>query len=273
MRLYMKIKLLSLLSILGLFLQISAMEMPDRIRRQTRSAMPPRKIAILDWGRLSRKNNSLEMAGDFRESSLLKLPVELARLSNQGKNSQKITRVIDQQEGMPTPIAYASSKVNCLRTARETFANELSTIKDNIFYIKTMLPGKRAESTEKALVSESGRPILDSKANPWYMFAPINAQLSKQDIIAIAEWATIKGYDAVIWSGLGKNRSHTELLQLLETDENTLNNTIAYIDEATGRLDIHPFMERGLVRQLTVFEVRILKDFPQAVEKYQALLG
>lgn len=257
----MKNKLILGLGIFLAFLSSNCMERPHR--RHGPTPVDIRKIGILSWGSIVRDPRDLKIQGSF-EKSALKLPIELVRLSGKGTPKQRITRIIDREEGVPLSIWHATSSDTFLPAARANLQEREGTVLGNIFYIKTMLPNRTPDSNEKAIVDASRRPVKDVNGRPWFIVDKGADQLSSNDILSLANWASQQGYDAVMWTGLGRTSGYESidsLKKLLASDRNTANNTVEYIKNGpAGVPTISPFQSRQ-ESELTPFEMYILNKY------------
>lgn len=246
---------------LGILLAFSNLNCMERTTVTQPAHTDARKIGILSWGSIVHDPRDLKIQGSFQQSTL-KLPIGLFRLSGKGTPKQRITRIIDRAQGVPLTIWHATSKFTHLPTARENLREREGTVLGNIFYIKTMLSNRRPDNNEKPIVDASDRPVKDSNDRPWYIIDKGMDQLSSDDIASLAKWASAEGYDAVIWTGLGRTvgyETEGKLKQLLATDSNTLNNTIEYINSGpNGEIGINPFQSNY---ELTPFERFILNKY------------
>lgn len=194
-----------------------------------------RKIAILAWGSLIHDPRQLSITEGFTKSTFT-FPIELARLSGEGTQEQRVTRIIDQYCGNQIPIWYTTSQQTFLPHARENLREREGTSKDAIFYIKTMLPNRSPDSTERPILL-SEQLLNDTNGYPWYAYDKVFAQLPSYKIIELAQWATANNYSAVLWTGLGPKSGYTTLAQLIgliKRDKRTLDNTKAYITNIPG---------------------------------------
>jgi len=220
----------------------------NTVSRLAEPLIAERRIGILAWGSLVNDPRDLKIKDQFKKSSF-KLPIQLSRLSGKGTINQRLTRIIDKDMGVPISIWHTTSQYNLLPDARENLRIREGSTLSNIFYIKTLLPTKTPDSHEKVILDEHGNRIKNNNGNDWYILESGLNQLSRTHVIALAKWASAQGYDAVLWTGLGKTSGYTSLAKLKTTlnDQITLKNTKAYISNLPDQNELTQFEKEILI--------------------------
>lgn len=121
------------------------------------------KIAILAWGSLVKRPGTLMLATDWQHGGPM-LPVEFSRRSQ----DDRLTLVIDAENGRRVPTQFASSKLTILSAAIENLRQRERTSAENIGFARRD--------------AEAHRPTSQ-----------------------IIQWLAASTYDAVIWTALPSN--------------------------------------------------------------------
>jgi hypothetical protein len=216
-----------------------------------------RNIAILSYGSLVNQpvnsESGVRLEADYPfEPTNTYLPVNLMRKSL----SNRVTAVIDSENGLPKRVWAVTSKFKFLPNARNNLAGregapyrgrDTGYSLDNIFYMKKLLPGRAKDANEKVV---SGRWVIR------------NANDSRQDLpmdvaINLADWADENNYGAIIWASFPPNiNSESELIQMLLQDDTLLANTQNYVnilpDGPQTDLEVAVVQGKAALRALSV---------------------
>jgi len=203
-----------------------------------------RKIGIFSGGLLATHSGDLKIESPFQKSSL-KMPTQLGRIFKEGTNKQRLTRIYDRNFGTPINVWHATSKYKNLSAAIKNLAQRKGTSIDTVFYIKTILPHTMPTNNEKPIIDSSSNQIKDRNGNSWYILNKGHDQMSLHDQVALAKWASDKGYTAVMWTGFGKTSDY-ELLKKALDNQTTLKNTKEYIRQLPDVNDLTPF-EKNII--------------------------
>jgi hypothetical protein len=181
-----------------------------------------RNVAVLAYGSLI--NQPTGATGKTLHASRFQdtgfgFPVELKRISSKNTDKERVTRVIDRSSQDLVPVWYATSELNSLPDARKDLAQREGSGDDltNIYYMKTLLPGKRPDSNEEHI------------KGTWYARNNAKNILSQESLGQIADWAGDNGFNAIIWASFPSNASLNEIRSLLRSKTRTRNNTKEYI--------------------------------------------
>ena len=121
------------------------------------------KIAILAWGSLVERPGTLMLATDWQHGGPM-LPIEFSRRSQ----DDRLTLVIDTENGRPVPTQFASSELTTLKAAIENLRQREKTSTENIGFATRAAEAHRNTS-------------------------------------AIIKWLAASTFDAVIWTALPSN--------------------------------------------------------------------
>lgn len=194
-----------------------------------------RSIAVLAYGSLinepSRGGHTLDIKTPFAAADLT-LPISMRRHSQkESKENERITAIIDKSQGHPKALYFATMNFSQLKAARENLSwREGSEGKlTNIFYIKKNLPDL---ATENSIPGTADWFIRKPQGQGEFMK---DVQLSDEEAKKIADWASSKGYDAVIWCSyppnLASEKEAAEKLVNPQAGPNLYKNTVEYIQQ------------------------------------------
>jgi hypothetical protein len=173
------------------------------------------KIAIIAWGPLVSRPETLSFIGRFKPTDL-RLPIEFCRLSEEGR----LTPVIDRVYGALCATRAALSGFEDMPYAINNLRKRERTIRENIGFVD-MRSGQHSPRT-------------------------LNGGIDTVE--AIKAWlAAASGYDAAVWTGLARNLPEAHLadqafsveatMRHLETlDAHTLEYVLAYVWEAPAEM-------------------------------------
>ena len=130
-----------------------------------------KKIAVIAWGSLVWDKRSLRIADKF-ECTGPRLPIEFCRISGDGR----LTLVIDETNGAECPTYQACSSFDDLEAAIKNLSEREGTNLTNVGFIDVVARKTSAVSVKRH---------------------PKSAE-------TIRAWAISSGYDAVIWTALGR---------------------------------------------------------------------
>jgi len=240
----------SIITLILFFAYFSLNSMQRLHEHEPQQRVDTRKIAILGWGSLPNDLGDLDIKGSFQKSTL-KWPIQLARLSGKGTTNQRVTRIYDREEGQPISLWYAESAYKLLPTARLNLTHrekmpetQQGGPSSNIFYIKTLLPNRRPDNNEHLIKDRQDNSLRGPSNNLWYIVDGGDMQLTRDEKVELANWATQNGYTAVIWTGLGKTPGYdslNKLKALLRRDNGTLSRTKNYIEILPDRNELTDF--------------------------------
>jgi hypothetical protein len=129
------------------------------------------KIAILGWGSLIWNPRDLPISGKWQQDGPV-LPIEFSRISDNGR----LTLVIDERHGVDVPTRYALSPRLSLGEAVADLQRREGCPPENIGFVEVV--GRR--------------------------LSPRAAERHPTACERIQAWATEKGFDAVVWTALGR---------------------------------------------------------------------
>ena len=131
------------------------------------------KIAIIAWGSLVRRPETLSFIGSFKLTDL-QLPIEFCRVSDDGR----LTLVVDGAYGAPCPARVAVSGFDALPYAINNLRKRERTTRENIGFVE-MRSGQHSPKIGR------GAPF--------------------ETVDVVKSWVADNGYDAAIWTSLERN--------------------------------------------------------------------
>ena len=126
------------------------------------------KIAIIAWGSLVRRPETLSFIGSFKLTDL-QLPIEFCRVSDDGR----LTLVVDGAYGAPCPARVAVSGFDALPYAINNLRKRERTTRENIGFVD-MRSGQHSARIGR------GAPF--------------------EMVDVVKSWVADNGYDAAIWT-------------------------------------------------------------------------
>lgn len=132
-----------------------------------------KNIIYLGWGSLLWDTTHLKLKGNDWNKTDLELPLEFARISDRGRG--RLTLVIEPEHGTKNRVWERPANTKNLNIAiRRLMKREKTTVGKICYY--------NAQTDQERVLG-----LPDSLVKP------------------IKEWCKRKGYDAVVWTGLGSN--------------------------------------------------------------------
>lgn len=128
-------------------------------------------IAILGWGSLIWNPRDLPITGDWQGDGPV-LPIEFSRISDNGR----LTLVIDERHGADVPTRYAVSPRPTLNEAVTDLQRREGCPPENIGFLEVAT----------------------------HRISPRAAERHPAACERIKAWAVEKGFDAVVWTALGR---------------------------------------------------------------------
>ncbi len=126
------------------------------------------KIAVIGWGSLYWDKRNLELKSEWKSNGPV-LPLEFARISSAGNEKERVTLVIDEEDGAECITYWAEMNFSTLQEAKENLRKREGTKLEYIKHITQLeTPKNKIEST-------------------------------------IQKWIKDQSLDAVVWTGLVSN--------------------------------------------------------------------